>query len=126
MESVILYVSDLDRAIAFYRDVLEVPFAFSDRGYAEFRLDNLKLGLLERERAAELTESDRPPAGSAEILFPVEDADAWATTLREANVEILSGPMDHPWGHRSLHVADPDGHVVELAQQIHRTRTRGT
>ncbi len=27
---------------------------------------------------------------------------------------------DRPWGHRTLHVLDPDGHVVEFAQEIPR------
>jgi hypothetical protein len=33
----ILYVSDLERAAAFFRDVVGLPFKFSDRGYAESR-----------------------------------------------------------------------------------------
>ena len=33
---------------------------------------------------------------------------------------------DRPWGHRTLHVADPDGFVVEFAQEIPRARGRAT
>ena len=35
-------------------------------------------------------------------------------------VAVLRGPTDRPWGHRTLHLADPDGFVVELAQEIPR------
>ena len=33
-------------------------------------------------------------------------------------------PADRPWGHRTLHIADPDGFVVEFAQEIPRARSR--
>jgi lactoylglutathione lyase len=125
LDQVILYVSDLQASIAFYRDVLELPFRFSEHGYAEFLMENAKLGLYERGRARELTRREPPPGGAAEVLFVVEDADRWAGRLRDAGAEVLAGPEDHPWGHRTVHVADPDGHVVELAQEIPRERPRG-
>ncbi|MGH2747342.1 MAG: VOC family protein [Actinomycetota bacterium] len=120
MDYVILYVSDLEGAIAFYRDVIGLPFKFSEHGYAEFATTNMKFALLERARAGELI--GREPGGTfaAEILIVVDDVDAEAARLRAINADILSGPEDRPWGHRTLHVAGPDGHVVELAQEIPR------
>jgi lactoylglutathione lyase len=47
-----------------------------------------------------------------------------AATLRGHGVPVLSGPVDRPWGHRTLHVADPDGFLVEFAQEIPRARSR--
>jgi lactoylglutathione lyase len=41
-------------------------------------------------------------------------------------VRPLAPPTDRPWGHRTLHVADPDGFVVEFAQEIPRARGRAT
>jgi lactoylglutathione lyase len=46
------------------------------------------------------------PAG--EVLFLVDDVDAEAERLRGLGVEFLSGPVDRPWGHRTLHFLDPD------------------
>jgi lactoylglutathione lyase len=54
----------------------------------------------------------------------VDDVHAEARRLRELGATILSGPADRPWGHRTLHVADPDGFIVELAQDIPRRRHR--
>jgi lactoylglutathione lyase len=126
IDHVILYSADLDREVAFYRDVLGLPFRFRDRGYAEFGLRNLRLGLFDRSGLEDLLGPEgaaRRPGG--EVLFLVPDVDAWAERLRAAGVRALSGPVDRPWGHRTLHVLDPDGHVVELAQEIPRARPRG-
>ncbi len=120
---VILYVGDLEASVRFYRDVLGLPFSDRMETYAEFRLANLKLGLYDRAHLRELIgrEGTETGAPASEIVLLVEDVDAEGERLRAAGVEILSGPVDRPWGHRTLHVADPDGHVVELAREIPRS-----
>ncbi len=125
IDYVVLYTDDVGREVAFYRDVLGLPFRLRDRGYAEFGLRNLRLGLFDRSGLGDLIGpegAERRPEG--EILFLVPEVDAWAERLRAAGSRILSGPADRPWGHRTLHFLDPGGHVVELAQEIPRTRPR--
>lgn len=130
---VILFVRNLAASIHFYRDMLGVPFRFQNAGYAEFATRGVKLGLFERGRLPELLGPGAGPSApeprrtdpTGEILFIVNDVDSEADRLRAAGVDVLSGPIDRPWGHRTLHIADPDGHVAELAQEIPRTRSRG-
>ena len=124
---VILFVADLQASISFYRDVLGLQFKFSEHGYAEFATEGTRFGLFERARVPDLIGREARPGGpDAEVVFVVDDVDAWAPRLRDAGVAVLSGPVDRPWGHRTLHVADPDGHVVELAQEIRRERPRSS
>jgi lactoylglutathione lyase len=123
---VILYVSDLDASIAFYRDVLGLPYRFVDAGYAEFGTDGTRFALYERRRAEWLTGRPVTPGPAAEIVLLVDDVDAEAARLEALGTTILTGPADRPWGHRTIHLADPDGFVVELAQEIPRQRTRST
>lgn len=66
------------------------------------------------------------PGPAAEIVLVVDDVDAQARRLADEGITVLSGPADRPWGHRTVHVADPDGFVVEPAQEIPRQRSRGT
>ncbi len=123
---VILFVRDLASSIDFYRDVVGLEPRFREHGYAEFVTEGTKFALYERRRVLGLIGREaaaREPAG--EVVFEVPDADAEARRLGAAGVEIASGPVDRPWGHRTVHVVDPDGHVVEFAQRVPRARPRG-
>jgi lactoylglutathione lyase len=122
---VILYVRDLEVSAAFYRDVVGLHFKLRDTGYAEFVTGETKFGLLERTRAFDLIRREPTEGGPAgEVLFLVDNVDAQAERLRGLGLEFLSGPVDRPWGHRTLHLLDPDGFVVELAQKIPRLLPR--
>jgi lactoylglutathione lyase len=120
LDYVILYVDDLERSLSFYRLLLGVVGARRSETYAELVLENCRLGFYLREAAPDLLGRSSEGSG-AELLFLVEDVDAEADRLGSAGVRILSGPLDRPWGHRTVHIEDPDGHVVELAREIPRS-----
>jgi lactoylglutathione lyase len=120
----ILYVSDLPASVAFYRDVVGLQHKFTDAGYAEFATGETRFALYERRRAAWLTGADPVPGPAGEVVFVVDDVDSQAMRLTCLGIDVLSGPADRPWGHRTAHITDPDGFVVEFAQPIPRTRYR--
>lgn len=126
LSHVILYVSDLDASVGFYRDVVGLEHRFTDAGYAEFAGRGTRFAVYERRRASWLTDQDVAPGPAGEVVFEVDDVDAVAARLAARGVPLLSPAADRPWGHRTMHVADPDGFVVEFAQQIPRTRSRRT
>jgi lactoylglutathione lyase len=119
---VIVFVGDLERSVAFYRDVVGLEFRLYGDGYAEFATEGARFGLYDRNRLGELTGREAQAGGGpgGEVVFLVEDVDAEAERLRAAGAVILRGPVDRAWGHRTLHLQDPDGFVVELAQEIPR------
>jgi lactoylglutathione lyase len=124
LDYLILYVSNLPASIAFYRDVIDLQLKFVDAGYAEFVMQGTKFGLYERRRAEWLVGRTVSPGAAAEVVFLVDDVDAQARRLAGLGIPILSAPANRPWGHRTVHVADPDGFVVEFAQEIPRRRHR--
>jgi lactoylglutathione lyase len=118
---VILFVGDLERSIAFYRDVVGLQLKLQGDGYAEFATEGTRFGLYHRGRLSELIGREPMISGpGGEVVFLVEDVDAQAGRLEKAGATLLSGPVDRPWGHRTLHFEDPDGFVVELAEEIPR------
>jgi lactoylglutathione lyase len=121
---VILYVTDLAASVEFYRDVAGLEHRFTDAGYAEFGTGTTRFALYERRRAEWLTGHPVMPGPAGEVVLIVDDVDAVAVALRGRGVPLLAEPADRPWGHRTLHIADPDGFVVEFAQEIPRARSR--
>lgn len=116
----ILFVADLERSIRFYRDTIGLPFRFASDTYAEFATEGAKFGLYARPHLPELigrsAPTDAVPWPQGEVVFFVDDPDAEHERLRHAGVDVLAPPTDRPWGERTLHLADPDGNVVELTR----------
>jgi methylmalonyl-CoA/ethylmalonyl-CoA epimerase len=117
MHQVALRASDLDASIAFYRDVLGLPFVarFDPPGLAFFDLGGTRL-LLEGS------------ASEAVVYYAVDDLAAACAGLRAAGVELLHEPAlvhrddDGTFGAAGeeewmafLH--DPSGNIVGLAQR---------
>ena len=121
VDYIILYARDLETSVAFYRDVVGLAVKLEGDGYVEFVTRETKFGLYDRARLGGLIGREATEGGPAgQLVFLVRDADAQAERLQGMGVEILAGPVDRPWGHRTLHFPDPDGNVVEFAQEIPR------
>lgn len=126
VDYVILYVKDLDASIAFYKDVVGLPFKFQDSGYAEFATEGTKFALFDRSNLPGLIGRDGVEDGAAgEVALLVEDVDAEAARVAGSGATVLAGPVDRPWGQRTFHFLDPDGHVVEFAKELGETGQSG-
>ena len=80
VDYVILYLDDLDRAVAFYRELIGLRLKFQDRGYAELVTEGTKFGLFCARKLPELIGPDTRAGGpGGEFTFVVEDVDAEAT-----------------------------------------------
>ncbi len=105
---VMFQVSDLSRAVAFYRDVLGLPCELESSEYqwAEFDCGNVTLSL----HGHALTDGAR---GGGKIALAVSDVAAAFEELKQKGVHLKSPPVDNGccW---HLEVQDPDGHVVIL------------
>ncbi|MGH3520839.1 MAG: VOC family protein [Haloechinothrix sp.] len=118
VDYVIWYVESLELSVAFYRGVIGLDVRVEGDGYVEFAMENTKFSLFERTKLPELIGREGGQAPCGEIGFIVDDVDAEAARLRKAGVRILTGPVDRPWRERTLHIADPDGNIVEYAQKL--------
>lgn len=112
MDFVAYNVADLDRSVAFYRDVLGLKLSgqWGD-SFAEFEVPPTTLALVVLP-----PEAQRPASagsGGAAVALSVPDVAAALEELRGKNVPVLMGPMDTPVCHMAL-ITDPDGNSVYL------------
>ena len=119
----VVFVRDLDRCTAFYRDILKLPYKGSDANSSNFLLQERYLILLSLSGAADLLASDPNEFkidGAPRVLLAagVEDVDAVYETLKAEGVTFLRPPTDQPWGLRTAHFADPEGNLWEINQSI--------
>ncbi len=114
-----LYVDDLGRAEAFYRDVLGLTvLARAPERHVFFRCEGAVFLLFDPDATAE-ADGDIPPHGArgpGHVAFAAaEDAlPRWRAHLQAAGVEI-EAEVAWPQGGRSLYFRDPDGNSIELA-----------
>ena len=124
---VVVIVEDLDRALAFYTGALGLELGHRSGKFAQLATGPTRIALFERGAMAtvvgsELVAPDRNAPGF-ELGFKVPDVDAAFAELVALGAETAVEPTDRPWGQRTAYVRDPDGHLIELAQD---TRNRST
>jgi lactoylglutathione lyase len=121
---VVIVVEDLDRALHFYCDLLGMPLAHRSGSFAQLATGVTRVALYERPAmATTLGRELTPPAPDApgfELGFKVDDCDAAYEELVAAGATADVPPTDRPWGQRTAYMRDPDGHLVELAQDLAR------
>jgi len=117
--AVTLFMDDLEASKSFYETVFGLPVVFEDENSAVFRFGETLLNLLRSTEAPSLVApaSVAPVAAGVRFQFTLEvaDVDAMCDELKSRGVELLSGPMDRPWGNRTASFRDPGGHIWEIA-----------
>jgi catechol 2,3-dioxygenase-like lactoylglutathione lyase family enzyme len=107
-------VSDLDQAVAFYRNVLGMPFIFQFPGMAFFDLDGVRLMLVDPR--------SRDFGGESVIYYRVDDIGQAHTALAGRGVEFSDEPhVVHRDDDHELWMAffrDPDGNVLALMSEM--------
>lgn len=118
-----LYVTDLDRAVEFYRRVLGLRL-ISDAYFPGGRGAALQVGggpsvlllfVAEiTERGGELPAHGTTGAGHVAFRVETSEMDAWRKRLRECGIEI---EKEFAFGKNppSIYFRDPDGNSLELA-----------
>lgn len=124
-DGVALIVTEMEKALSFYRDALGVEVYNMDNypQYVEFNGFSLWLnsgaqaavfGELQAGEAAEAWAGLRR-FPSTDVAFAVENVDALFATIKESGATVVHEPKTEPWGQRTARFFDPDNHLIEIA-----------
>ena len=116
LNHVALHVADLERSVAFYREVFKLePMPRPDFAFpgAWFRIgEDQELHLI-GERTTAVISHNR---GNHWAMM-IDDMDAWEKYFREKDIPYLPRRR-RPDGAFQIYLIDPDGHYVELCTAV--------
>ncbi len=136
-------VSDMERSLAFYRDllgleverdqILEGDFISEVVGYPDARLHIVYLGMGDMRHSVELIQYFNPPGdtvnlperhqvGASHLGVMVDDLDAFYETLSAQGVQFVNPPATrpnavYPAASKGCYMQDPDGNWLELLER---------
>ena len=117
LESILLYVADLDTAKRFYAGLLGLPIIFQDHIVVVLGTDGGRVVLHRNDKGHD--ERGIFPVGNgaagAALRFSVDDPDAWEEETTQKGFPVLWKAQEASWG-RFVVVGDPDGRPVVLAK----------
>ena len=115
----LLAVADMERSVTFYRQVLGLE-VIMDLGANVTLTGGVCLqtadswaGFLERDPG------ELGWCGKVSELYFEEDAfDDFAEKLRSMDIHYVHPVKEHAWGQRVVRFYDPDGHIIEVGEEL--------
>jgi len=117
----IVFVRDMQRSTAFYRDVVGLPLRFESPQWTEFETGDATLALHHSDAPAGPDDDpDHLPAGRCRPGLGVPDLDAFHRRMVEHGVRCLREPKTE-FGARLAQYVDPDGLVLSVGEDRRRS-----
>lgn len=114
---VIIYVSDMERSVSFYRDILGLPMKFTSPGWTEFDTGTTTVALHRALNEKQAGEVQRSTPGFAQLGFIIDDLQAAYEALKAQDVHFSLPPQKQPSGITLAVLQDPDGLGITLQQR---------
>ena len=121
-----IFVQDIHRMVAFYRDVLGVEVDWNETDpYAEFKHEGIRISMYARDLLPQLLgqtpEFPQKLNGTFELAINVgkpENVDTKFDEIIAMGGRAVYPPCDESWKMRSAMLADPDGNLIEIASDF--------
>ncbi len=119
---VVIIVEDLDRALEFYTGILGMRLGHRSGPFAQLDTGATRIALYSREAMQDtlgyaISAAPEKSPGF-ELGFKVPDVDEAFAELVRKGAAPASKPTTRHWGQRTAYLRDPDGHLIELAQDL--------
>jgi catechol 2,3-dioxygenase-like lactoylglutathione lyase family enzyme len=119
----VLFVKDAGVSTKFYTDVLGFKVVMDNGGanitFKEgFTVWQIWEGNIISQTidAKDITNNEQP--SRFELCFETDDLDTVYRTLKENNVRFLHEINTEIWGQRTIRFYDPDGHLIEVGEEM--------
>ena len=113
----IVFVSDMKRAVAFYRDVIGLPLKFESPGWSEFISEGATLALhVSEATSSERDDAAKVPAGRCRPGLSVPNLDEFHQRMLERKVPCVQEPTE-TFGVRIAQYVDPDGLGLSVSEE---------
>ena len=117
-----LFVTDLAQSKSFYAKAFDKSPVFEDANSAVFQFGETLINLLEQSEAPLLISpavvATKESGSRFQFTIQVNDVDVQVERFSSLGIALINGPIDRPWGVRTILFADPDGHLWEFAQEL--------
>lgn len=110
----IIFVSDMKRSVAFYRDVLGISLKFESPEWTEFATEGATLALHSSDKPNPDT-GNQQVAGRCRPGLSVSNLDEFHKRMLEKNVPCLQEPK-LVFGAKIAQYADPDGLAISVSE----------
>lgn len=108
--AVILLVSNMEKSVKFYRDILGLPIKTKSKDWTEFFNNDTVMALHPAKKKSNIKTDSGMLVG-----FEVGDLEATVKKLKEKKVKFFKKPKEEPFGKHAI-VQDPDGHLISIAE----------
>lgn len=107
---VMLVVSNMEKSVAFYRDVLGLTVKTHSPDWTELEANGIRVGLHSTTDKLHVR-----PNESYGFGFYVDDINATAANLKSKNVHFIRPPKQEDFGMLAV-FSDPDGYHIQLCE----------
>ena len=116
-KSTLLAVTDMERSVAFYETVLGLQVV-QDFGANKTLTGGICLQTADTWAGFIEGRELRFGGNDGEVYFEESDFDAFAARLESHAVEYVHPEREHAWGQRVVRFYDPDGHIIEVGEEL--------
>jgi catechol 2,3-dioxygenase-like lactoylglutathione lyase family enzyme len=122
VDVVTLFVEDLVASKSFYETAFGLSLVYEDDNSAVYQFENLMINLLKSGEAPAMIAPAKVASHESGTRFQftlgVDNVDEACGELMAKGIALNNGPIDRPWGIRTATIADPSGHLWEIAHDL--------
>lgn len=113
LKNYLIVVEDVEKSKTFYQELFGL---FVIRDFGENVMLSSGLVLQDRKTWEKLMSETAVVGNMTELFFEENNFDAFLEKAAVRNIKIISETVVNSWGKRCIRIADPDGHLIEIAE----------